>query len=131
MDGYIFNLRRCLFRISPHSHFWNYTSAKCKRSVLIEMTLVFLLAASSNSLVDSFLYKYMSCLSLLLIESRMGKLILNHLIGNNYPEFFWTVTFSNWLEEVIIWNVVSGQSLGKPSWFSIYTKIALVLKSEL
>ena len=36
------------------------------------MNLVFLLAVCANSLVDSFPFKYM----------RIGKLILNHLIGN-------------------------------------------------
>ena len=42
-----------------------------------------------NLLVDSFPYKYMLCLFMItnLIELRIGKLILNHFIKNNCPEF--------------------------------------------
>ena len=32
-------------------------------------------------------------------------------------------TFSNWVEEVVVWKFVSGDSLSKPSWFSNITKM--------
>ena len=51
------------------------------------MSIVFSLAAFSNNLVGSFPYKYVMLVITNVIELRMGKLILNHLIGNNYPEF--------------------------------------------
>ena len=37
--------------------------------------------------MGSFPYKYVMLVITNVIELRMGKLILNHLIGNNYPEF--------------------------------------------
>ena len=68
------------------------------------------------------------------IETRMGKLLLGHLIGNNYPEFhnglldsyffkptlgsgclelcFWAVTFKTILTLIVqIYQSLSGQSL--------------------
>ena len=51
------------------------------------MDLVFLLAACANSLADSFPYNYVMFVLTNLIEPRMGKRILNHLIWNNCPEF--------------------------------------------
>ena len=61
LDSYFFNLRKCLFRIFPDSHFWNHTSEKSNRPVFVNMNLVFLLALCANSLVDSFPFKYMPC----------------------------------------------------------------------
>ena len=43
----------------------------------------------------------------------------------------WTVIFSVLLEEVIVWNFVSGQSLLKPSLLSNITKILVGFKPEL
>ena len=42
-----------------------------------------------------------------LIEPCVGKLILNHLNGNNCPEF---------RNELRVWNFVSGQSLSNQCW---------------
>ena len=72
-----------VFRIFPESHFWNHTYEKSNRSVFENMNLVFSLAACANSLVVSFPFKYM----FLVFEPRMRKLILNHVTGNNCPEF--------------------------------------------
>ena len=74
-----------------------------------------------NGLVDSFPYKHVVFMINYLIELPMGKLILNHFIGNNCPEFpdglldsyfskltlgsdclklcFWTVTFKTILTQ--------------------------------
>ena len=37
----------------------------------------------------------------------------------------------NWLDEVIVWNFVSGQSVSKPTWLSNITKIPVAFKPEL
>ena len=52
--------------------------------VFVNTKLVFLLAVCANSLVDSF--KFMLMITNL-IARRIGKLILNHLVGNTCPEF--------------------------------------------
>ena len=63
------------------------------------MNLVFLLAACTDSLVDSFPYKYMLCLSTISIEPSMGKLILNHLIEIRNALYLFKLTLrSNCLE---------------------------------
>ena len=48
----------------------------------------------------------------------MGKLILNHLIGNKCPKFRSRLLGSFYFKltiKVIVWNFVSGQLLSKPS----------------
>ena len=67
----------------------------------------------------------------------MGKVILNHLIGNNCPEFrngllgsyFFKLTCRVNLD--FIWIFVSGQSFLKSSGLSSITKILALFKPEL
>ena len=77
---------------------------------------------------------YVSFMITNLIELCMEKLILNHLIGNNCPEFcnglpdsyfFKPILRSDCLE-VCLWTVTF-----KSSWFSNITKIPVVFKPEL
>ena len=70
------------------------------------MNLVFLSAARANSLVDSFPFKHVMFMITNLIKSRLEKLVLNHLIGNNCPmfrngllDFFKLTSGSDYLEE--------------------------------
>ena len=87
---------------------------KCNIPVFVNMKLVFLLAVYANSLVDSFPYMLMITN---LIEPRVRKLILKHLIGNIFSEFrngFLDSYFFKLLWEVIVWNFISEQSLSKP-----------------
>ena len=65
------------------------------------MNLVFLLAVCA-SLVDGFPYKYVMFMIKNLIKPGMGKMMLNHLIVNNCPEF------RNGLQKVIVFNFASG-----------------------
>ena len=80
--------------------FWSITS----EAILKELSsfckykiFVFLLAACTNSLVDSFPYKYMSCLWLLIWSNRIwGTWYLTILLEITVPSSaldFWTVTF--------------------------------------
>ena len=57
LDGYFFNLRKCLLRIFPYCHFWNHTYENSNRPVFVNMNLVFLLAICANILVDSLPFK--------------------------------------------------------------------------
>ena len=69
---------------------WNFLKLyleKSKGPVFVSMNLTFLVALCTNSWVDSFPFKYVMFMIYNLIEPRMRKLILNHLIGNNCPEF--------------------------------------------
>ena len=47
------------------------------------MKIVFLIAAGAKSLMDKFAYNIFMIFNL--IQSRMGQLILNHLIGKSKP----------------------------------------------
>ena len=76
------------------------------KNICERLILVFLLAACASSLVDRFSYKYVMFIITNLIEPRMGKLMVNHLIGNGCPEFCkqWTsrqllfqIDFGKWL----------------------------------
>ena len=40
LDSYFFNLRKCLFRTFPDSHFQNHTKEKSKRWNFVNMNLV-------------------------------------------------------------------------------------------
>ena len=99
------------------------------------MNLIFLLAARVNSLVDSFPIKYMPCWwSLIWLNCVWGSWYL--IIWLKIPVQcsamgFWTVTFSNWRLEAIVWNFVSGESFSKPSWISNISKIPVAFKLEL
>ena len=50
------------------------------------MGIVYLLAACTNSVVDHFLFNVMFMINNL-IEPCLGKVLLNHLIGNSCPKF--------------------------------------------
>ena len=69
------------------------------------MNLVFLLAACVNSLVDGFPFKSMSSLWSLNWPNRVWEswylIIWLKTTVQSSAISFWTVTFSNWLEEVI------------------------------
>ena len=97
LDSYLFNLRNCLFRIFLHSFFWNHTSKKSNRPVFVNMNIVFLLPASANSLVDSFSFKYMSCLlSLIRLNRIWGSwylIIWLEITVQSSELGFWTVFF--------------------------------------
>ena len=57
LDGYFFNLRKCLLRIFPYCHFWNHTYENSNRPVFVNMNLVILLAICAHILVDSLPFK--------------------------------------------------------------------------
>ena len=69
-----------------------------------------------------------------LIEMRLGKLIINHLIGNNCPEIrnrlldscLFKLTLGRDYLKLCFW-----QSFSKPSWLSNITKIPIAYKPEL
>ena len=93
---------------------------RSNRPILVNIKLVFLflLAAGNNSLVDSFPYKYAMLMITKLIELCIGKLILNHLVGNDCREFGNGLLDSHFFKltlQVIFWNFVSEQSLSKLS----------------
>ena len=83
---------------------------KCNIPVFVNMKLVFLLAVYANSLVDSFPYMLMITN---LIEPRVRKLILKHLIGNIFSEFrngfldsyFFKLTLGSDCLELYFWTV--------------------------
>ena len=83
---------------------------KCNIPVFVNMKLVFLLAVYANSLVDSFPYVLMITN---LIEPRVRKLILKHLIGNIFSEFrngfldsyFFKLTLGSDCLELYFWTV--------------------------
>ena len=79
------------------------------------MNLVFLLGVCANSSVDSFqIQVYVMLMITNLIEPCMGKLILNHLIGNICSEFrnglldsyFFKLTLGSDCLELCFWRVV-------------------------
>ena len=82
----------------------------------------------------AFMQVYVSFMITNLIELCMEKLILNHLIGNNCPEFcnglpdscFFKLILRSDCLEVCLWTVTF-----KSSWFSNITKIPVVFKPEL
>ena len=134
LDSYFFNLRRCLLKIFPDSHFWNYIEEKSVRPVLLNMSLVLVLTTCANGLADSFSCKYYVMFIITnLIEWRMGKITLNHFVGNNCPEFC-----NRFLDSFVfkltlgcdVWNFVSRQLLSKPSWLSNITKKSATSKPE-
>ena len=65
--------------------------------VFINMTLIFLLAACANSLVDSFWYKSMSCLLSLIWSNRVWGIwhliIWSRITVQSSAKDFWSVTF--------------------------------------
>ena len=98
----------CICRFSPYRSVWlefsrTVTSKailNSNRSVFINMNFIFLLAACANILVDSFPFKCLSCLWLLIWSNRVWEswyliiwLEITVLIS---AREIWTVTFSNW-----------------------------------
>ena len=98
------------------------------------MNLVFLLAVCADSLVDNFSC-IMSCLWSLIWSNRVWGswclFIWWEITVPSSAKDFWIVTFSKWLYEVLVWNLISGQLLLKPSWLSNITKIPVAFKPEL
>ena len=65
---------------------------KKNQPVFVNMNLVFLLATCANSFVNNFPDRYVSCLWSLIwsncVWGSLGKLMLNHWIENDCPEFY-------------------------------------------
>ena len=82
----------------------------------------------------AFMQVYVSFMITNLIELGMEKLILNHMIGNNCPEFcnglpdsyFFKLILRSDCLEVCFWTITF-----KSSWFSNITKIPVAFKPEL
>ena len=85
------------------------------RPIFGKMNLVFLLATCANSLVDSFPYKYMLFLWSLIWSNRVWGswyvIIWLEITVHCSAMDFRRVAFSDWLEEVIVWNFLFGQFL--------------------
>ena len=93
------------------------------------------ISCCANNLVDSFPYKYMSSLWWLIWSDRVRGswylIIWLEITAQSSAIDFWRVPFSNWLQEVIIWNFVFGQWLSRPSWLSNNIKMPVALKPWL
>ena len=100
LDSYFFNLQKCLFKIFPDGHFWNHIYKKKNNHlhfVNINLVfLVFLLALLPNGLVDSFPFKYISCLRSLFWLNRIWEswylIIWLEITAWHSIMGFWTVT---------------------------------------
>ena len=86
------------------------------RPIFGKINLVFLLATCANSLVDSFPYKYMLFLWSLIWSNRVWGswyvIIWLEITVHCSAMDFRRVAFSNWLEEVIVWNLRKWLFLG-------------------
>ena len=108
LNSYFFNLQKCLFRIFPTVTSESILKKRATLSlVFVNMNLVFLLAACTNSLADSSPNNYMSCL---------GSLIwLNRIWGSWYliiwlDSYFFKLTLDNTLRNFVSWTLFRFQN---------------------